>query len=96
MTRRRGSGLLCGRYSWGTIDCAEHRAASRITPWSSYQLVRISLDDAAPPRWVRPLLAVLMGMLLGQLAFDGLTLLTLVGGAALLLAAVGTFARPHR
>ncbi len=50
-------------------------------------------DDAAPPRWVRPLLAVLTGMLLGQLAFDGLTPLTLVGGAALLLAAVGTLPR---
>jgi hypothetical protein len=57
---------------------------------------RRGTEDAALPRWVRPLLAVLAGMLLGQLAFDGLSGPTLVGGAALLLAAVGTLRRPRR
>jgi hypothetical protein len=57
---------------------------------------RRGTDATALPRWVRPLLAVLAGLLLGQLAFDGLTGLTLVGGAALLLAAVGTVRRPRR
>ena len=53
--------------------------------------------DAAPlPRWVRPLLAVLAGMLVGQVAFDGLDGPALVGGVALLLAAVGTLSRPRR
>jgi hypothetical protein len=79
----------------GTTPSA-HRPARIFLEEREAMTPRRGTDDTAPPRWVRPLLAVLAGMLLGQLAFDGLTGLTLVGGAALLLAALGTRSRPQR